>query len=324
MLALDGNSLYHRAHHAYERSGLTGADGRPTFATYGFFVLLAGICTKVRPDALVVGFDSPRNERKARWPQYKATRAKKDDAFYTQMDATIALLHDIGVYVVQPDGWEADDVCASTARAAADAGWRCVIATSDRDAFALIDDTTAVLRLVSGLDNAELLDRDGFRSMMAANTGFAFDASSYRSYAALRGDTSDNLPGVRGVGEKTAAKLLAHSTVEDVLADPDRHVELLGRGNVAKLTAGAGNYQVNLAVMAMRRDLAVDLDSAVLPVDAAVARDRLAPILPTIANRVADALAGPTAATAAVRPSAPHGADDAAAAARGAQPSLFD
>lgn len=290
LLAVDGNSLAHRAYHAYERSGMTNTAGQPVWTVYGFGALLAGICDKTGPDALVVGFDADAatSARRSAYPDYKANRAPKDDALSTQLDAIAALLVDLGVSVVVADGWEADDVVGSAAAAAEAAGWRAVIATSDRDAFALITEQTAVLRLVSGLDNAQWLTPD------ALVDRYGVRPQDYLSYAALRGDRSDNLPGVDGIGEKTAARLLAATTVEAALADPAVADAAIGRAYAAKLAAGAADWRRNLEIMAIRRDLPIDLDAARLPAaDAAtITRTLAAWGLPGLARRLTGALAG--------------------------------
>jgi 5'-3' exonuclease len=268
LLAIDGNSLAHRAFHAYERQGLRNSKGHPVYATYGFFALLSGILDKARPDALVVGFDDhTSSERKARCPQYKAQRSEKSEELYVQMADIGRLLGELGVPVIVPAGLEADDVLGSAAATAQAAGWRCVIATSDRDSFGLITDSTLVLRLVSGLDNAEWFNPD------ALFAKYGVYPHQYLDYAAMRGDSSDNLPGVLGIGEKTAAKLLqATGTLQAALDDPAVAVAAVGKTYAAKLTTDAAreNLARNLDIMTILRDVPVDLDKAILGTDAQV------------------------------------------------------
>lgn len=260
LLALDGNSLLHRAYHAYSASGMSDDSDKPTFAVYGFLALFAGILDKTSPDAVIVGFDDGQhNERKVKWPDYKANRSKKAEDLYTQMDKVQAILTELGVHVHLEPGWEADDVVASAAAQAAARGWKTIVATSDRDAFSLIDEHTSVLRLVSGLDNAKLLDPD------ALFATYNVRAEQYTDYAALRGDSSDNLPGVNGVGEKTAVKLLAaFDTVEQALADTDKLIEAIGRTFARKMVDGKDNWVRNVEIMTQRRDLDIDLDACEL------------------------------------------------------------
>src|SRR5690606_23788972 len=119
--------------------------------------------------------------------------------------------------VVVPSGLEADDVLASAGATAAAAGWRAILATSDRDSFALIDDSTSVLRILNGgIDASPILTPGRLHSM------YGIWPNQYRQYAAMRGDTSDNLPGMHGIGEKTAAKILSEfGTVDNAFADAE-------------------------------------------------------------------------------------------------------
>src|SRR5680860_438180 len=145
LLAVDGNSLVHRAYHAYGETG----------AVYGFLALLAAICDLSGPDAVVVGFDCrDGNDRKRRCAYYKANRAEKDSGLVTALAEVPEVLTELGVHVVCVPGQEADDVLGSAAATAEADAWRCVLATSDRDAFGLISDRTSVLRLRNGLANA--------------------------------------------------------------------------------------------------------------------------------------------------------------------------
>ena len=290
LLALDGNSLAHRAFHGYEKSGLARSDGSPAFAVYGFCTLMAGICDKVRPDAMVVGFDDPRPEasiRRRRWPHYKANRPQKDPSLYSQMADIQAVLAELGVTVVVPQGLEADDVLGSAAAAAHTSGWDCVVATSDRDSFCLVSTHTTVLRLVSGLENAVWMTPD----RLLADYGVT--GQQYSDYAALRGDTSDNLPGVMGIGEKTAAKLLARmGDVKTALASPAATAELIGKANAAKLVAGREVWELNREMMALHSDVPIELDNCVLGTEEHVSSEVMRRWeMPSLATKMATALA---------------------------------
>ena len=262
LLAVDGNSLVHRSFHALAGSNLRTADARPIWAVKGFCSQVLGALDRVGARALVVGFDDhTSSERKTRWPHYKATRKPKPPELGEQLTLTIELLRAAGVHVVVPAGLEADDVLASAARTATAAGWQTVVLTSDRDSFALIDDTTTVLRLINGGVNASpMLSPDRLVTL----TGVRPD--QYREYAAMRGDTSDNLTGINGIGEKTAARLLAaFGTVQAAFDDVDAGgagvAAALGRACVAKL-ADAGHraaFARNVEIMTMRTDLALGL-----------------------------------------------------------------
>jgi DNA polymerase-1 len=185
------------------------------------------------PDAVIFGLDDRTASLRADlYPDYKAGRAEKDAALIDQLERAGALLDALGLATLTPPGLEADDVSASGATWARDHGWRCVIITSDRDAFAHISDHTQVLRLINGGINASPLLNP---ARLVALYGVA--AEHYLDFAALRGDASDNLPGVAGIGEKTAAILLTEvGSMQSVWADID-HNE--GRGVAATLDSWA-------------------------------------------------------------------------------------
>jgi DNA polymerase I len=258
LLAVDGNSLAHRAFHAYSR--VDESLGHARGGLYGFVTLLCAISDKVGADGLVVGFDCrTSSQRRARHAEYKANRSQKDPALYDLLDEAPTVLVELGVPVVVPQGWEADDVCGSAAAAAADAGWRCMIATSDRDAFGLIDETTTVLRLKSGLDNAV----EYTPAVLQRELGIT--PQQYLEYAAMRGDTSDNLAGITGIGPSRAKALLsAYPTVADAVADPIgcRSVlgKALGQALIDDVASPESVFARNVELMRIRRDLPVALD----------------------------------------------------------------
>lgn len=225
LLAVDGNSLLHRSYHAFLHSGTRTPAGTPTWAVRGLVSQLGLIVDRVGAEGLVVGFDDAgNNHRKLDCPEYKATRGEKDPDLVAQLRLGVAVLRDAGVAVVVPEGLEADDVVAAAAEHARQAGWETVVATSDRDAFALVDRSTRLLRLITGgVDASPVLTRERMRTL----TGVW--PEQYRELAALRGDTSDNLEGVRGIGPKTGARLLSElGSVAAALADPERTRALLG------------------------------------------------------------------------------------------------
>jgi len=305
VLVVDGNSVAHRAFHAYAADELTDAGGRPRGAVYGFLALLCGICDRVSPDAVVVGFDSHGSSaRKLRFPGYKAQRPDGDPALAMQMDDLACLLDRLGVAVLVPEGWEADDVLGSGAAAAEAGGWRAVLATSDRDAFGLVSEATTVLRLGSGLDRASEITP----AVLASTVGV--HPRQYVEFAALRGDTSDNLPGVPGVGAKRAAALLReYPTVAEAVGDPFGCRSVLGRPAGQALIDDladpvASIFLRNVDLMTIRRDLPIDLETArPSATPDAIERHLLAWELPTLVRRVTIALS--------VRPELPPPPGDA-------------
>lgn len=281
LLSFDGNSLMHRAYHAAATGRHVDDWGRPVWAIKGLVGYIARAAATLRPDAVLVGFDcGETSARKDDYPGYKAHRPDKAGDLVEQLVAAPALLRDATFRVVQPRGYEADDVLASSVALARAGGWRCVVVTSDRDSFALVDATTSVLRVRNGgLENATLVTAVTMPDVCGV------EAWQYPDLAALRGDPSDNLPGVRGFGSATAAKLLAaFGSVDAALKalDEGRGDEVRAAvGEAAARTFGAAEtretVERNRRLMRMRSDLALpSLDEARLPLEYIVVRRALA------------------------------------------------
>jgi 5'-3' exonuclease len=279
LLAVDGNSLLHRSFHASARTGFRTPDGRPMWAVRGLLSQLVAAVDRVCADAVVVGFDDREaSSRRDRWPTYKAHRDPKPESLEEQLDTAIDVLRALGIVVAVPEGLEADDVLASAAAYAPTVGARTVVATSDRDSFALIDQHTRMLRILNGgVDASPLLDPE--RLVMV--TGVR--PEQYTDFAALRGDSSDNLPGVSGIGPKTAARLLAEfgsavAAFDDAAGDGERCARVLGRSTARKLAdpQARARWELNCQVMTMHTTapLGLDLDAGVgcLPLDEAAVR----------------------------------------------------
>lgn len=262
LLAVDGNSLVHRSFHSQAGTGLRSRDGRPLWAIRGLLTQLVAAAERICPATIVVGFDDPAaSRRRERWPQYKAGRTEKLDTLISQLTGAADVLRSMGIAVVVPEGLEADDVLASAARFAPTVGARTVIMTSDRDSFALIDEHTSVLRIINGgVDASPLLTPQRLAMMLGIRP------DQYCDYAALRGDPSDNLPGVRGVGAKTAARLLtalgSAAAVFDDLADGGaRVIAAVGSAAAERLSQPEAKaaWQLNCQVMRMHDDLELGL-----------------------------------------------------------------
>ncbi len=181
---LDGNSLLHRAYHAAATGRLLDHAGRPVWALKGLIGYIARATARLRPDAVLVGFDCPDySARKADYPAYKAHRAAKPADLAEQVAAAPDLLRATGFCTVVPTSYEADDVLASSAAHARRHGWRSVVVTSDRDAFALIDASTSVLRIRNGGLNEAVLVTPASLSETCGVQPW-----QYRDFAALRGE----------------------------------------------------------------------------------------------------------------------------------------
>ncbi|MFE7226504.1 5'-3' exonuclease H3TH domain-containing protein [Nocardioides sp. NPDC057577] len=204
LLVVDAPSLLHRNHHARAHTRMIDRAGRPAWALHGMLRQILDSIDAFAPDAVLFGLDDrTASVRRDAYPDYKAGRAEKDPLLVEQLERAGAMLDALGLATLTPPGLEADDVNASGAAWAGRNGWDCVVITSDRDAFALISSHTKVLRLINGgINGSPLLNPARLYAM------YGVPASRYLEFAALRGDASDNLPGVSGIGEKTAAALL--------------------------------------------------------------------------------------------------------------------
>jgi DNA polymerase-1 len=209
LLLLDGHSLAFRAFYALP-TDLATTSGTVTNAVYGFTSMLVKVIGDEKPDYIAVSFDTAaptfRNEMDA---EYKANRKETPDLFRSQMPLIRQVLDALEIKVIEVEGVEADDVIGTLARQAEAEGIDVVVVTGDRDAYQLVRDPhVKVLYNRRGVSDYVLYDEAGIKE----RTGVT--AAQYPDYAALRGDTSDNLPGVPGIGEKTAAKLV--STYNDL------------------------------------------------------------------------------------------------------------
>jgi 5'-3' exonuclease len=272
LLVLDGNNLLHRAYHAAPIGRILDGAGRPVWALQGLVGYIARAAAQLRPDAVIVGFDCPeRSARMAAWPGYKAQRGEKPGELAVQLASAPGLLRAAGLSVVVATAYEADDVLASAAAHARRSGWRSVLVTSDRDAFALLDPSTSILGLRNGGFGESVLVT---AASLPAICGV--EPWQYRDYAALCGDPSDNLDGVPGFGSVTAAALLAaFGSVDAAWAALDDGQgaavrALLGDAACERLGSPESRRTVdrNRGLMRMRDDVPMpDLDAVRLPID---------------------------------------------------------
>jgi 5'-3' exonuclease len=277
LLAVDGNSLVHRSFHANASTAVVSVQGRPIWAVRGLLLQLVAAVERVGADAVVVGFDdSTASLRRDRWPQYKANRTDKLETLVEQLALAAHALRRLGIAVVVPPGLEADDVLASAAHHARCVGASTVIMTSDRDSFALIDENTRVLRIINGgVEASPVLNGDRLETMLGIRP------EQYRDFAALRGDPSDNLPGVHGVGPKTAARLLtefggAREAFDEIDNGGEKVRAVLGSAMAAKLAdpSARTRWELNCQIMTMHVDVDVEIgvERGLLPLSADVVR----------------------------------------------------
>jgi len=212
LLAIDGDSLAHRAYHALPKT-MTSAKGRPAGALIGFANFLLRLWQTESPRAVVVGWDTlgTPTYRNEAFPAYQSGR-QFDDALVEQLDLLPQLVEAIGFAAAKALGYEADDFLAAAVAAEEARGGHTLVATSDRDAFQLVSDRTTVLQPVKGVSELARIGPDQVRER------YGVEPHQVPDFIALRGDPSDRLPGARGVGPKTAAAILAeHGSLETAL-----------------------------------------------------------------------------------------------------------
>ena len=251
VMLVDGNSLAYRAFFALPEDMIT-ASGQVTNAVYGFTMMLLTLLRDHRPDRVAVAFDRPeptfRHERVA---SYKANRRETPDTLRQQMGLVRQLVDTLQITAVEHAGVEADDVIATLATQARDRGDNVIVVTGDRDAYQLVEDPhVRVLYNKRGVSDYALYDEAGIEERTGVRP------ADYVAYAALRGDPSDNLPGVAGVGEKTAARLInAYGSIEELY----QHVE----DQTPKLQENLGEAQdrvsMNLELMELLRDVPLEV-----------------------------------------------------------------
>jgi DNA polymerase-1 len=260
VLLIDGNSLTYRAFFALP-TDLATASGQVTNAVFGFTSMLVNLLRDHRPDGLAVALDRPEPTfRHERIDTYKANREAAPDILRQQMGLVRQVVESLGIPIIEVPGFEADDVIATLATQGRDAGDDVIVVTGDRDSYQLVEDPhIKVLYNRRGVSDYALYDEAG----IAERTGVT--PVLYPQYAALRGDPSDNLPGVPGVGEKTAAKLITtYGGIDGIFEHLEDQTPKL-RENLA---AHEANVRQNVDVMVLVRDVPLDLAVADLVFDA--------------------------------------------------------
>jgi DNA polymerase I len=227
---LDGHSLSYRAFFALPAS-LATTSGQVTNAVYGFTSMLIKLLAEEKPDYIAVAFDLGRpTKRLAQYAEYKAGRTEAPDEFRQQLGLILQVVETLEIPIVSVEDYEADDAIATLACRAADRGLEAVIVTADRDFFQLVRPGVTVLFNRRGISDIVTYD------VSAVTERFGLPPEKYLEYVALKGDTSDNIPGIPGVGEKTASKLVQdYGSVEGLLAHAE---ELKPRLRTAVREAG--------------------------------------------------------------------------------------
>lgn len=240
LMLLDGNSLAFRAFYALPAENFRTKNGLTTNAVYGFTAMLINLLRDEAPTHVAAAFDVSRQTFRAeRYPEYKATRSATPDEFRGQIDITKEVLNALGITVLAEAGYEADDIIATLATQADEAGYQVLVVTGDRDSLQLVNPNVTVLYPIKGVSTLTRYTPD------AVVEKYGLTPAQYPDFAALRGDPSDNLPGIPGVGEKTAAKWIVEYGSLQGLVDQVDTV----RGKVGD------SLRENLATVVLNREL---------------------------------------------------------------------
>jgi DNA polymerase-1 len=256
LFLIDGNSLAYRAFFALPESMAT-SDGRPTNAIYGLASMMVKVVTDHHPAGVVVAWDAGMSGREKTYEEYKAGRPPRPDLLKEQWPQLMPLVEAFGFTNVKVEGFEADDVIASLSRRARERGIGVMVVTGDRDAYQLVEDGVRVMTTARGVTDTKVYDRE------AVIERWGVPPEAIPDLIGLKGDSSDNIPGVPGIGEKTAAQLLGeHGSLEEVLANVD---QISGKKRKENLTAHADDARISkqLATLDFDVDLEVDLDAVV-------------------------------------------------------------
>nr|WSW59147.1 DNA polymerase I [Streptomyces sp. NBC_00998] len=250
LMLMDGHSLAYRAFFALPAENFTTATGQPTNAIYGFASMLANTLRDEAPTHFAVAFDVSRKTwRSTEFPEYKANRSKTPDEFKGQVELIGELLDAMNVPRFAVDGFEADDVIATLATQAEALGFEVLIVTGDRDSFQLVSERTTVLYPTKGVSELTRFTPEKVEEK------YGLTPQQYPDFAALRGDPSDNLPGIPGVGEKTAAKWITQF---------GSFAELVERAEEVKGKAGQ-NFRDHLEAVKLNRVLTEMVKDVELP-----------------------------------------------------------
>ena len=251
LVLIDGKSVFYRGY--YAMPALSLSDGTPTGGVYGFAAIAMEIVHKLNPTKIVVAWDSKTStsKRKALYDGYKAGRVKPGDDFYTQIPLLEQLVHDLGWNFVELPDYEADDIIGTLSRQADKAGnYETFIISSDLDMLQIVDENTHMWRILKGFTNIEQID------IPEIEAKYGIKKSQFLDLKSLKGDSSDNIPGVPGIGEKTAAKLLNDYGSLDGIYE---HLSEIKGATRAKLEAGKDSAYLSQKLAKIMFDAPINL-----------------------------------------------------------------
>jgi DNA polymerase I len=253
LFLIDGNSLAYRAFFALPESIAT-ADGRPTNAIYGFASMMAKILIDHHPRAVIVAWDAGMSGREKEYTEYKAQRPSRPDLLAEQWPHLAPLAEAFGFQNVRIDGWEADDVIATLTREAREAEIPVMIVSGDRDVYQLVRDGVRVMTTSRGVTDTRIYDAEGVVERYGVPPELISD------FIGLKGDTSDNIPGIPGIGDKTAAELLQRfGSLERVLDSVD---EISGAKRKQNLVEHAEDARLSKRLATLNEEVEVPIEVA--------------------------------------------------------------
>ncbi len=249
---IDGNSLMHRAFHAVPPT-MNAPDGRPTNAIFGFLNMFLKMIDAFNPDGVVVAFDKGKPRvRMEMLPQYKAQRPPMDPALHAQFPMIKELLTALNVPILQSEGWEGDDILGTMARLGEEAGCDMLLVTGDRDMYQLVTEHVNVVSTRKGLSDVAIMTPESVDDLYHGIT-----PALVPDFYGLKGDTSDNIPGVPGIGPKKASALIAqYGSLDEVIAHADEVKGKMGEN----LRAHIDDALLSRKVATIRTDAPVELD----------------------------------------------------------------
>ena len=251
---IDGNSLMHRAFHAVPPT-MNAPDGRPTNAIFGFLNMFLKMIDAFDPDGVVVAFDKGKPRvRMEMLPQYKAQRPPMDPDLHAQFPMIKELLASLNVPILQAEGWEGDDILGTLARLGEEAGCDMLLVTGDRDMYQLVTEHVNVVSTRKGLSDVAIMTPESVDDLYHGIT-----PALVPDFYGLKGDTSDNIPGVPGIGPKKASALIAqYGSLDEVIAHADEVKGKMGEN----LRAHIDDALLSRKVATIRKDAPVELDFA--------------------------------------------------------------
>ena len=252
LVIIDGKSVFYRGY--YAMGNLATSKGEPTSGVYGFAVIAMEIVRNIQPDQVVVAWDKARTstaKRLAIFKDYKAGRVRPPEDFYAQIPLLRELISALSWGFMEADEYEADDIIGTLARQADEAGdYMTYIVSSDLDMLQIVDENTKMYRILRGFSDLEEMD------IPAVEEKYGILKSQFLDLKALKGDNSDNIPGVPGIGEKTAVKLLnEYGSLEGIYA----HIEEISGATQKKMIAGRESAEMSLKLSKIMTDAPVKL-----------------------------------------------------------------